>query len=249
MARTIDAKNLHITYAELLQLNGTFSAESAHTMLDAAGLVPVIGELADGANAVFYVLEGDLQNASFSAISMVPIVGDALGKGTKYTIKATKFFKVGERVFQSAKQSALYEIMYKAYGNSSKIADAIWDAGRGGANKLAKALGTKGTGKIAHHIIPVGVLTDNKVVQEAIEEGFDFNGIINGIGLDKAFHPTNHFDYSEGVNKLIDATREAFPDLSSKEVVEKVATQLKTIISDAAGKAEGTINDVLKEKF
>ena len=51
-----------------------------------------------------------------------------------------------------------------------KVADAIWDRG-----KITKNLGiVKGSGMLGHHIIPVVDLKNNKVVQDAVEAGFDF---------------------------------------------------------------------------
>ncbi|HEY1974368.1 MAG TPA: hypothetical protein VGH89_40915 [Pseudonocardia sp.] len=47
-----------------------------HTALDIAGLVPVIGEAADGVNAAWYLVEGDYKNAGISAAGMVPGLGD-----------------------------------------------------------------------------------------------------------------------------------------------------------------------------
>ena len=46
-----------------------------HGLLDAAGLVPVVGEVADGLNAVWYAAEGDTVNAALSAAGMVPFLG------------------------------------------------------------------------------------------------------------------------------------------------------------------------------
>jgi uncharacterized protein RhaS with RHS repeats len=40
-----------------------------HDLLDAAGFIPVIGDLADAANAIGYALEGDYANAAISAAS------------------------------------------------------------------------------------------------------------------------------------------------------------------------------------
>ncbi len=48
-----------------------------HTALDVAGMVPVIGEFADAANAGLYLLKGDYANAALSAASMIPIAGNA----------------------------------------------------------------------------------------------------------------------------------------------------------------------------
>ena len=46
-----------------------------HAALDVAGLVPVVGEVADGANAAWYTAEGDYLNAGLSAAAMIPFAG------------------------------------------------------------------------------------------------------------------------------------------------------------------------------
>ena len=51
--------------------------------LDVAGLVPGVGEIADGVNALISLGRGDVAGATLSAMSMVPVVGDAIGKGGK----------------------------------------------------------------------------------------------------------------------------------------------------------------------
>lgn len=58
--------------------------------LDVAGLVPGIGETADFANAMMYLKDGEYLFASLSFISMVPEIGDIIGKGIKYIIKSKK---------------------------------------------------------------------------------------------------------------------------------------------------------------
>jgi hypothetical protein len=60
-----------------------------HTALDVVGLVPVVGEVADGANAVWYAAEGDYLNASLSAAAMIPIAGWA-ATGGKFAVKGYK---------------------------------------------------------------------------------------------------------------------------------------------------------------
>lgn len=61
--------------------------EIGHGALDLAGLVPVLGEAADVANAAWYALEGDFLNAGLSLISVIPVVGDLIGKGGKLVTK------------------------------------------------------------------------------------------------------------------------------------------------------------------
>ncbi|WP_338596267.1 hypothetical protein [Saccharopolyspora sp. SCSIO 74807] len=64
-------------------------ADLGHTALDLGGLIPGIGELADGANAAWYAAEGDHLNASLSAAAMIPIGGWA-ATGSKFAGKGVK---------------------------------------------------------------------------------------------------------------------------------------------------------------
>ena len=89
--------------------------QAGHLALDIAGLVPGIGEIADGANAAWYAGEGDYKNAALSAAAMVPFAGWAatgakLGmKGYSKASKAVKGvdklsnagFTVGKKLFKS----------------------------------------------------------------------------------------------------------------------------------------------------
>jgi len=51
--------------------------------LDVVGFIPVVGEIADGINGVVSLARGDYVGAALSFVSMVPVVGDAIGKGGK----------------------------------------------------------------------------------------------------------------------------------------------------------------------
>ncbi len=55
----------------------------AHGVWDAAGVIPGVGEFFDGAHALWYIEKGDYLSAAFSLISMIPLVGDVVGKGGK----------------------------------------------------------------------------------------------------------------------------------------------------------------------
>ncbi len=68
--------------------------EEGHTALDFVGAIPVAGELADGVNGIWYLVEGDRVNAGFSFASMLPLIGDAGVKGAKYVFKVGKDLKV-----------------------------------------------------------------------------------------------------------------------------------------------------------
>ena len=50
-------------------------AEELHLTLDALGLFPVVGEVFDGINVAYYIVEGNFIDAALSGASMIPIVG------------------------------------------------------------------------------------------------------------------------------------------------------------------------------
>ena len=193
-----------------------------YTSLDIIGFVPVLGELADGVNVVFYLGEGDTENASYSAISLVPIIGDGADKGTKYTRKVLNWVKVGSRSFESSSvRKAAYEILFKKYGE--RIADAIWDARN---SKLIRdaienaGLALKKSWQ-AHHLIPKKLIETFTVLQNAIKDGFEFNKLQNLMPLDGLRHLGKHDDYTRGVSALIDLISEKFPKLTDKQKIEK----------------------------
>ncbi|MDI2588769.1 T7SS effector LXG polymorphic toxin [Psychrobacillus sp. NEAU-3TGS] len=68
------------------------------TVLDVAGLVPVIGEAADGLNGVIYSARGDTLNAALSFGAMIPIAGWASTGG--------KFAKKGSEAIADAQSAS-----------------------------------------------------------------------------------------------------------------------------------------------
>lgn len=60
--------------------------------LDFAGLIPGLGEFADAANALDYARKGDYVMSSLSIISMIPEIGDFVGKGGKIALWVEKTF-------------------------------------------------------------------------------------------------------------------------------------------------------------
>lgn len=64
---------------------------AGHAALDIVGFVPGLGEPADLANALWYAKKGDYFSAVLSLVSMIPDVGDVVGKGIKYLGKSSTF--------------------------------------------------------------------------------------------------------------------------------------------------------------
>ena len=73
-----------------------------------------MGEIADGINALISLGRGDVAGAALSAMSMVPVVGDAIGKGGKIARAAIKH---GDEVLAAAGKVAGAKILCKAKGH------------------------------------------------------------------------------------------------------------------------------------
>ena len=69
-------------------------AENAHMVLDWIGFIPGIGEVADAVNAIWYFVEGKTLEGCLSLISLIPIIGSALGAAGKVALKGIS--KVGK---------------------------------------------------------------------------------------------------------------------------------------------------------
>jgi hypothetical protein len=57
--------------------NSNLLADIGHGILDVVGLVPFVGEAADGINAAWYSVEGDYANAALSGAATIPFLGSA----------------------------------------------------------------------------------------------------------------------------------------------------------------------------
>lgn len=136
------------------------SAESIHLLLQFGGLVPVVGEIFDFADAGLYAIQGDGKNATLSLLSGIPVAGTYF-RGASMAKKALNLANGSKAVLK-----------WYVVGNK------IVFSGRG---QLRKVLGlAKGDSRVAHHIIP-WEWRENEVVQMAAKAGFHMNEALNGI--------------------------------------------------------------------
>jgi hypothetical protein len=120
-----------------------------HNALDIAGTIPIIGEIADGANAAIYFAEGDNINGTISVAAMIPFWGWT-ATGGKFVKKAAD--KVGDIAGQTTKQ-----------------ADDLVDAGKNTAKQTEDAAGQ------LHHPIskPVfGALKERSNFSQAFKDKY-----------------------------------------------------------------------------
>ena len=136
-----DAKNIGVFDAINAAYESLIEREQQHLKLDAAGLIPGLGVVFDGTNAILYLTEGDFANAGLSALALLPVGGDAIGgialgaKVVKFTDKASSF---GKLVYYSEKSgritrelgSAGVNIVGKNITNVDEAAELIMNAER-----------------------------------------------------------------------------------------------------------------------
>ena len=78
---------------DVVQSKYEFLVDVLQTGLDVLGMVPVVGEFADGANVGIYLIRGNYTDATLSAAAMVPFLGIAATLG-KFGRKIGKLEKV-----------------------------------------------------------------------------------------------------------------------------------------------------------
>lgn len=141
---------------ELDKLDKDLALNIVHNVLDAAGVIPGFGEIADAANGCIYLAEGDYLNAGLSFVSCIPLAGDAAGKGGKAVNTALDYSdealdlvsgisKYGDDVADVAGDIAKYgDDFADAAGNIAKYGDDVADIAEDAAKYSDDVLDTFG---------------------------------------------------------------------------------------------------------
>lgn len=93
--------------------------------LDLVGLIPGVGEIADIANAVRHAKRGEYLFAALSILSVIPAIGDLLGKGGKLTVMLAKKFPKGSK--NAAKLARKVRAVKVALGENRESIDKVFD--------------------------------------------------------------------------------------------------------------------------
>jgi hypothetical protein len=122
-------------------------SDIGHLALDVGGLVPVVGEAADVANAVWYAAEGNYLDAGLSLISIIPVVGDVIGKGGKLVKRLGS--KAIKKILQALKKINIPAFLkrFKAHPKLGKYIDNIAAALKKWQDDLAKKFSPSKAGK------------------------------------------------------------------------------------------------------
>lgn len=213
-------------------------SNGVHLLLDGAGLIPVVGEVADLVSGGIYLLEGEYVDASLSFSATIPF-GGWVSTGTKYARKITTINGKSTTLNMAVENGII------------KFGNDVYE-GRG---QLRRALNTP-AGHEAHHIIP-WELREHPVVQAAASVGnnsaFHMNDILNGISLPNSLgsglpqHLGSHPDYTERVRLSLNAIEDFLENnnnMSPNNALEELTTLVGKINTKISTTSGGTINAV-----
>lgn len=130
----------------------SWGSDALHTTLDVVGMIPGVGEVADGANALVYLAEGDKVSAALSAAAMLPVGGQAAtaGKWGRKGVQAVEkraAKEAAERTAKEAAEKAAKERLEREAAERAKKEAEARAAGSGGMIKKKKSLREQYMGK------------------------------------------------------------------------------------------------------
>ena len=99
-------------------------SDIGHLTLDVVGMVPVVGNAADAANATWYASEGDYLNAALSSLGMIPAIGQAVIASKPVIIAASAGI-----VFKSLDEALQWARRWLEARGILRGADEVADAG------------------------------------------------------------------------------------------------------------------------
>ena len=183
------------TAVNLLGDKSRVTKENVHDMLTVAGMTPIIGNIADAADAVLYAAEGEFGSAALSVAAMIPFIGQfvsakralkiakesgvemvTLYRGVNKEFKETMI--TNERITGNLKSKG-----YKAFGveetlpnttlftsTSKKTADAYKVPHHFRGTEFEEIYRKKGLGEILEFEIPKNFVDNNafKIADEVI---------------------------------------------------------------------------------
>jgi len=185
--------------------------------LDGIGLIPGIGEFADGLNGIISLGRGDLTGAGLSFISMVPGIGDAIGKGGKVGRAAMKSPAIKSVVKKGVKSAP------KLAKKSKKAAEQLVSAGEKMSkvkNVVAKKAG------------------DVKSMHKAVLDG-DLKS------LEKMYGKEIPDEYRKAAEKALEMAGDKLKDVDMKDVMTKIEAVAKAG-DEVEETGEGDVNESLR---
>ncbi len=152
--------------------------EVINMALDMGGMAPVVGEIFDVASGLKYGLQGDYMNASISAVSALPVLGNIPA--------SARIIKNGRKVIAMMDQAGVWRFPRRSLRAGLGMAKISVDS------------------RIGHHVLPLKE-HNHPLVQKAIYDKFDLNDAsINGAPVNPTTHTGAMDTYSNNVRLAMD---------------------------------------------
>lgn len=100
-------------------------AEDIHVSLDILGLFPVYGEVFDGINALYYIVEGEYVDAVLSGAAMFPFIGVLCKNGKIYKKTGTVAVDIASESTEVISERAIKEVLSENSKNLTNTAKNI----------------------------------------------------------------------------------------------------------------------------
>ncbi len=158
--------------------------------LDVAGLIPGVGEAADGVNALISVARGNPVEAALSLVSMIPVAGDAVGKGGKAALKVLEPAMDG---------AAAAELVEKFGPRTVKALGDLKDVVLKNSDKIQKTIDV--VGDISKATKPEDVMKHFDALEDAV--GVKIPDIAKSKAADIVHEKLKKVDM-KGINRVLD---------------------------------------------
>ena len=114
----------------LLGISGD-TLDTIQTVIDWAGLIPIIGDILDIFNAIVYFLRGKTFEGFLSCLAIIPIIGSAAKLGIKSIYKGLRLQKLVDLVTNSLKTAKTDELWTEIARSGAISADNLKKVGTG----------------------------------------------------------------------------------------------------------------------
>jgi hypothetical protein len=177
----LDSEEAEEKPADFMGIDGDVM-DTIQTVLDFAGLVPVIGDAIDAINAIIYFARGKYFDGFLSCLAIIPVVGSALKLSIKGIYKGTRLAKLSKLIkgawkAKSFKKVEILRALYKDLLDSKAISPTQLQMIADGMVDIERVLRR---GKSGLRFIP----GNTKPVGDFIDNGADFMKA-NGMAIDE----------------------------------------------------------------
>ncbi len=203
--------------------------EWVHNSLDAVGLIPGLGDVADGLNGLIYLGEGHYLEAGVSLLSMIPIIGD-FSKAGKLGLK------IGEEVLEEAAEKVAKEVVEEVVEKAAK--ETLEEAAEEIAEKTLREAGEELAEKAARESLEEAA---EKTVEKALGEAGEE---LTGRAVKESLEEASEKAVKEVSQELIEKGAREVAEKTAKVTTEETISK---VVKNTIGETSSTLTKEVSE--